>query len=155
MVSETATTDFLGQRGEAMRSTAEEPGKGPKGRQITGIGAAGFSITSQLPPAQPLEWRQLGEQLVQLLDEKRTGLVIALDEIHGDNRDELARLAAFRIVLAVASPKDIDFLQAMSEDDGPSSTAELGMRLGNAKKPSATTALGSSSLGLSSPRVDD
>lgn len=256
VVSETATTGFLGRIGEAMRSAGEELGKGPKGRKITGIGAAGFSITSQLPPAQQLGWRQLGEQLLKLLDEKRTGLVITLDEIHGANRDELAQLAAFvqhfireglpiallfaglpaavsdllnegvatflrradridlhaaaihevedsylatfaslehpispeliqkaakstggypfliqlvgyhlwqvaesketplteagvdlalaaahrkntRVVLAAAlataSPKDIDFLQAMSEDDGPSSTAEIGRRLGDAK----------------------
>ena len=256
VVSETATAGFMGRIGEAMRSAIEELGDGPKGRRITGIGAAGFSITSQLPPEQQLGWRQLGEQLLQLLDEKRTGLVITLDEIHGANRDELAQLAAFvqhfirqglpiallfaglpaavsdllnegvatflrradridlhaaairevedsylqtfeslerpispklirkaakstggypfliqlvgyhlwqvaesketslseagvdlalaaahrkntRVVLAAAlataSPKDIEFLQAMSEDDGPSNTAEIGRRLGDAK----------------------
>lgn len=256
VVSETATAGFLGRIGEAMRSAAEELGKGPQGRRITGIGAAGFSVTAQLPPAQQVGWRQLGEQLLQLLDEKRTGLVITLDEIHGANRDELAQLAAFvqhfirqglpiallfaglpaavsdllnegvatflrradridlhaaairevedsyletfaslehpissklirkaaestggypfliqlvgyhlwqvaesietpltaagvdlalaaahrknsRVVLAAAlataSPKDIEFLLAMSEDDGPSSTADIGRRLGDAK----------------------
>lgn len=70
---------FLGGIGEAMRSAAQELGEGPKGRRITGIGAAGFSITAQLSPAQQLGWRQLGEQLLQLLDKKRTGLIITLD----------------------------------------------------------------------------
>lgn len=78
MVSETATTGFLGRISEAMRSAAEELGEGPKSRRITGIGVAGFSITAQLPPAQQLGWRQLGEQLLQLLEEKRTGLAITL-----------------------------------------------------------------------------
>jgi hypothetical protein len=31
--------------------------------------------------------------------------------------------------LALASPKDLDFLRAMAEDDGPSSTADIGRRL--------------------------
>lgn len=95
VISETATVGFLGRIGEAIRAAAEELGTGPKGRRITGIGAAGFSITSQLPPAQQLSWRQLGEQLLQILEEKRTGLVITLDEVHGASRDELAQLAAF------------------------------------------------------------
>ena len=95
VVSETATSGFLGRIGEAMRAAAEELGHGPAGRRITGIGAAGFSVTSQLPPVQQLGWRQLGEQLLHLLDEKRTGLVVTLDEIHGANREELAQLAAF------------------------------------------------------------
>ncbi|MHA3722322.1 ATP-binding protein [Leucobacter sp. HY1910] len=256
VISETATTGFLGRIGEAMRSSSEELGPGPAVRRITGIGAAGFSITSQLPPAQQLGWRQVGEQLLHLLEEKRTGLVITLDEIHGANRDELAQLAAFvqhfirdglpiallfaglpaavsdllnegvatflrradridlhaaavrevedsyqetfanleppisrefvrkaatstggypfliqlvgyhlwqmaeaksgpleevdvdlalaaahrrntRVVLAAAlataSPKDLDFLRAMSEDDGPSNTADIGRRLGAAR----------------------
>lgn len=167
-----------------------------------------------------------------MLEEKRAGLVITLDEIHGANREELAQLAAFvqhiirdglpiallfaelpaaavgevedsyretfaslehpiprefirkaarstggypcliqlvgyhlwqvaeakgrplkesdvdlalaaahrrntRVVLAAAlataSPKDLDFLRAMFEDDGPSNTADIGRRLGDAR----------------------
>lgn len=94
VVSETATRGFLGRIGEAMRAAAEEQGQGPAGRRITGIGAAGFSITTQLPPEQQAGWRQVGEKLLRQLDENGTGLVITLDEIHGADRDELAQLAA-------------------------------------------------------------
>ncbi|MEJ1922226.1 ATP-binding protein [Microbacterium sp. KHB019] len=94
VVSETATRGFMGRIGEAMRTAAEELGEGPAGRRITGIGAAGFSITTELPPAEQAGWRQVGEKLLRLLDEKKTGLVITLDEIHGADRDELAQLAA-------------------------------------------------------------
>ncbi|MFV0433959.1 MAG: ATP-binding protein [Leucobacter sp.] len=94
VVSETATRGFLGRIGETMRRWADEIGDGPTGRRITGISAAGFSITTQLPPEQQSGWRQLGEQLLGLLDARGTGLVITLDEIHGADRDELAQLAA-------------------------------------------------------------
>ncbi len=94
VVSETATRGFLGRIGESMRSVAEEIGDGPAGRRLTGISAAGFSITTQLPPEQQAGWRQIGEQLLHLLDEQGTGLAITLDEIHGADRDELAQLAA-------------------------------------------------------------
>ena len=77
-----------------MRTAAEEIGDGPTGRRITGISAAGFSITTQLPPEQQAGWRQIGERLLHLLDERGTGLAITLDEIHGADRDELAQLAA-------------------------------------------------------------
>ena len=94
VVSETATRGFLGRIGESMRTVAEELGDGPAGRKVTGIGAAGFSITTELPPAQQAGWRQVGEQLLHLLDGHGTGLAITLDEIHGADRDELAQLAA-------------------------------------------------------------
>lgn len=94
VVSETATRGFLGRIGESMRTAAEEIGDGPTGRRITGISAAGFSITTQLPPEQQAGWRQIGERLLHLLDERGTGLAITLDEIHGADRDELAQLAA-------------------------------------------------------------
>ncbi len=94
VVSETATPGFLGRIGEAMRSLTDELGGGPTGRKITGLSAAGFSITTQLPPAQQLGWRQIGENLLRVLDGNSTGLLITLDEIHGADRNELAQLAA-------------------------------------------------------------
>jgi hypothetical protein len=94
VVSETATRGFLGRIGESMRGYTEELGGGPPGRRITGISAAGFSLTTELPPEQQTGWRQVGEQLLQLLDAQGTGLAITLDEIHGADRDELAQLAA-------------------------------------------------------------
>ncbi|WP_254910487.1 ATP-binding protein [Gulosibacter sp. 10] len=93
-ISETATRGFLGRIGESMRITAEELGDGPPSRKITGISAGGFSITTQLPPAQQAGWRRTGEHLLDLLGERETGLLITLDEIHGADRDELAQLAA-------------------------------------------------------------
>jgi hypothetical protein len=95
VVSETATAGFLGRMGEAMRTAAQEIGAGAKGRRITGLSAAGFSITTVLPPEQQVGWRQTGEQLLRLLDEQRTGLLFTVDEIQGADRDEVAQLAAF------------------------------------------------------------
>ena len=54
---------------------------------------------------------------------------------------ELALSAAHRrntrvvidAALSMVSPKDLDFLRAMSEDDGPVTTADIGRRLGDRK----------------------
>lgn len=94
VISETATRGFLGRIGEAMRPFLEELGSGPATRRIIGLGVGGFSVHTELPPEQQTGWRQLGEQLLGLLDSRGTGLAITLDEIHGANRDELAQLAA-------------------------------------------------------------
>ena len=94
VIAETATAGFLARIGEAMRKLAEELGEGPRGRRITGIGAAGFSVTTALPPERQVDWRQTGEQLLALLKEQGTGLVITVDEIHAADRAELGQLAA-------------------------------------------------------------
>lgn len=94
VISETATRGFLGRIGQAMLPLVEELGSGPPKRRITGVGIAGFSIDTELPPEQQVGWRQLGEELLRLLDAQGTGLAITLDEIHGADRDELAQLAA-------------------------------------------------------------
>lgn len=94
VISETATRGFLGRIGQAMHPLLEELGSGPVKRRITGLGIAGFSIDTELPPDQQTSWRQLGEELLHLLETQETGLAITLDEIHGANRDELAQLAA-------------------------------------------------------------
>ncbi|MBT2512343.1 ATP-binding protein [Arthrobacter sp. ISL-30] len=94
VVSETATAGFMGRIGEAMRALAEELGKGPQTRRITSIGAAGFSITTQLPPDRQVAWRAIAEELLRLLDSRGTGLIITVDEIHAADRNELAQLAA-------------------------------------------------------------
>lgn len=94
VISETSTRGFLGRIGESMRAALEELGDGPAGRRITGVSAAGFSITTELAPEQQAGWRQVGEQLLRLLEAQGTGLAITLDEIHGADRDELAQLAA-------------------------------------------------------------
>jgi len=94
VISETATRGFLGRIGQAMLPFIEELGSGPPKRRITALGIAGFSIDTELPPEQQVGWRQLGEELLRLLDAQETGLTITLDEIHGADRDELAQLAA-------------------------------------------------------------
>jgi hypothetical protein len=94
VISETATRGFLGRIGAAMQPVLAELGTGPAGRRITGVGLAGFSVTTELPPEQQAGWRQLGQQLLELLEAQGTGLAITVDEIHGADRDELAQLAA-------------------------------------------------------------
>lgn len=94
VISETATRGFLGRIGEGMRHLLEEHGSGPAARRITGVGFAGFSISTELPPEQQSGWRHLGEELLRLLDAQETGLAITVDEIHGADRNELAQLAA-------------------------------------------------------------
>lgn len=94
VISETAAEGFMGRIGESMRRLAEELGPGPQSRRITAIAAAGFGITTQLPPERQVAWRTLGEDLLKLLDERGTGLVITVDEIHAADRSELAQLAA-------------------------------------------------------------
>ncbi|RJU03421.1 ATP-binding protein [Arthrobacter frigidicola] len=94
VISETANAGFLGRIGESMRTHTEELGDGPAVRRITAIGAGGFSVTTQLPPERQLAWRTLGENLLRILAEKKTGLIITVDEIHAADRVELAHLAA-------------------------------------------------------------
>ncbi|GAA2143967.1 ATP-binding protein [Arthrobacter humicola] len=94
VISETATAGFMGRIGESMRQLAEELGTGPVVRRITAVAAAGFSITTQLPPERQVAWRTLGQDLLTLLDKHGTGLVITVDEIHAADRGELAQLAA-------------------------------------------------------------
>jgi len=94
VISETATPGFMGRIGESMRRAANELGDTTPGRRITGLSAAGFSITTVLPPEEQVSWRAMAEQLLQLLDAKGTGLIITLDEIHATDRTEISQLAA-------------------------------------------------------------
>ena len=95
VVAETATGAFMGRIGEQMRRLLGEIGDHPDSkRRITGVSIAGFSVTSQLTPERQVDWRELGESLLQLLQERGTGLLITVDEIHAADRTELAQLAA-------------------------------------------------------------
>lgn len=94
VVSETATPGFMGRIGNAMRRLLDELGPGPSGRRITAVTAASFGVTTQLPPEHQEEWRHLGGRLLRALDEKQTGLLLTVDEIHAADRNELAQLAA-------------------------------------------------------------
>ncbi|MDQ0238160.1 hypothetical protein J2S94_000219 [Arthrobacter bambusae] len=95
VVAETATGTFMGRIGEKMRRLIQELDDQPESRRrITGISIAGFSVTSQLSPERQVDWWELGETLLKLLDERGTGLLITVDEIHAADRAELAQLAA-------------------------------------------------------------
>ena len=95
VAAETATGTFMGRVGEKMHRLLQELSDQPDSkRRITGVSIAGFSITSQLSPERQVDWRELGETLLQLLDERGTGLLITVDEIHAADRTELAQLAA-------------------------------------------------------------
>ncbi|MFJ4028174.1 AAA family ATPase [Paenarthrobacter sp. NPDC089989] len=94
VISETATPGFLGRIGEAMRRLATDLGDGPTGRRVTALSVAGFSVTTQLAPEEQVDWRARGAALLRLLDQRGTGLVITVDEIHAADRTELSQLAA-------------------------------------------------------------
>ena len=95
VVSETATAGFLGRIGEAMRRLTNELGDGPtSGRRVTALSVAGFAVTTQLAPEEQVDWRVRGSELLRLLAQRGTGLVITVDEIHAADRTELSQLAA-------------------------------------------------------------
>lgn len=94
VIAETATPGLVGRMGESMRLSLEELGPGPAGRRITGVGLAGFSLSTQLPPERQVDWRRMGAQLLGVLAENRTGLLFTVDEIHSADRTELSQLAA-------------------------------------------------------------
>jgi hypothetical protein len=95
VISETATGTFMGRIGEKMRRLAHELGDGPDARRrLTAVTVAGFGLTTQLSPERQVDWRELGENLLRLLDERGTGLLITVDEIHAADRTELSQLAA-------------------------------------------------------------
>ena len=87
-------------RGRGPGAEGDSPvGAGQKDRSL-GLGSrlavrvAGFGLTTQLTPERQVDWRDLGESLLRLLDERGTGLLITVDEIHAADRAELAQLAA-------------------------------------------------------------
>jgi hypothetical protein len=94
VISRTANPGFLARIGDDMLRLAHELGDGPPSRKITAFSAAGFGLTTQLPPERMADWRGTGEHLLRLLDTKGTGLVITIDEIHAVDRTEISQLAA-------------------------------------------------------------
>lgn len=94
VVSRTANPGFLARIGDDMLRLIDEFGDGPPTRKITAFSAAGFGLTTQLPQERVPDWRRTGEELLRLLDEKGTGLVITIDEIHAVDRTEISQLAA-------------------------------------------------------------
>lgn len=94
VISRTATPGFLAGIGDDMLRLLDELGGGPPSRRITAFSAAGFGLTTQLPPERAMDWRRTGNELLRQLDERGTGLVITIDEIHAVDRTEISQLAA-------------------------------------------------------------
>ncbi|MDJ0358462.1 ATP-binding protein [Paenarthrobacter sp. PH39-S1] len=94
VISRTANPGFFAGIGDDMLGFVEELGDGPPARKITAFSAAGFGLTTQLPPERTADWRRIGNELLRLLDAKGTGLVITIDEIHAVDRTEISQLAA-------------------------------------------------------------
>lgn len=94
VISETATTGLMPRVQETMRGALEELGDGPPGRRLTAVTAAGFGLTTALPPERQIAWRELATNLLTILATKETGLLITVDEIHAVDRRELAELAS-------------------------------------------------------------
>ena len=94
VVSETATSGLMVRLAEATRRHLEELGDGPPSRRVTAVVAAGFGLTTQLPPERQIAWRELATELLTLLARRGTGLLITVDEIHAVDRRELSELAA-------------------------------------------------------------
>lgn len=93
-ISDTATPGLMARLGAAMKQHLEELGAGPTRSNITAFSMAGWGVTRQLPPQKQVEWRQLATELLNILTEHETGLLITVDEIHAVDREELAQLAA-------------------------------------------------------------
>ena len=94
VISRAATPDFLAGVGDDMLRIIDELGDGPPSRRITAFSAAGFGLTTQLPPERTVDWRRTGNEVLPLLDARGTGLVITIDEIHAVDRKEISQLAA-------------------------------------------------------------
>jgi hypothetical protein len=94
VISRTATPGFLAGVGDDMLALVEELGDGPPARKITAFSAAGFGLTTQIPPERAADWRRTGNELLRLLHTQGTGLVITIDEIHAVDRTEISQLAA-------------------------------------------------------------
>lgn len=94
VISRTATPGFLAGIGDDMLRFLDELGDGPPSRKITAFSAAGFGLTTQLPPERANDWRRIGSELLRRLAEKGTGLVMTIDEIHAVDRTEISQLAA-------------------------------------------------------------
>ncbi|MFC8039697.1 AAA family ATPase [Paenarthrobacter sp. NPDC057355] len=94
VISRTANPGFLARIGDDMLRLVDELGDGPPTRKITAFSAAGFGLTTQLPPERAVDWRRTGESLLRILDAKGTGLLITVDEIHAVDRTEISQLAS-------------------------------------------------------------
>lgn len=94
VISVTATEGLLGRIGETARLHLNELGTTAPGAKLSSIGVAGFTVGFALPPEQQVALRRVFEDLLNILADNDTGLLISVDEIHAANRAELTELAA-------------------------------------------------------------
>lgn len=64
------------------------------GDEVTALTATACGITTRPAPAQQPQRREEGVRLLRLLEEHTTGLVMAVDDIHATDREEITRPAA-------------------------------------------------------------
>jgi hypothetical protein len=93
-ISDTATSGLMARLGIAIKRHLDELGTGPERRRVTAVSSVGRAVTTQLPPDRQVEWRELATDLLNMLAEHETGLLITVDEIHAIDREELKQLAA-------------------------------------------------------------
>jgi hypothetical protein len=94
VISETATRGLMERLEEAMTTHLNELGDGPPTRKVTSLTVAGVGIGTQLPPEKRPSWRTTATNLLTLLNDHETGLIITVDEIHAVDRRDLTDLAA-------------------------------------------------------------
>lgn len=94
VISETATPGLTARINGAVRAANEELGQGPAGRRITGITLGPVGVETQLPAARETHWRGAITDLLRILNDHGTGLLVSIDEIHAVDRGELAEIAA-------------------------------------------------------------
>lgn len=94
VISETATKGLISRLADSIQGHLEELGDGKPSRRVTAVAAAGFGVTTQLPPTRPTGLRERATALLFRLAGHDTGLLITVDEIHAVDREDLTELAA-------------------------------------------------------------
>lgn len=88
----TAATGMLDELADILTNRAQEllP---KRGRQITSMTAGGFGLGLEPSDRESVGWRQYMTSLISALNDRGTGVLITVDEVHS-GIDELRRLAA-------------------------------------------------------------
>ena len=96
-IAETATPGLIGRLTYAVtRHLGELDPRAGNGRTLTGLTlpVVGGGITMSAAPQAVIDWREQVGRLLDVLEPAGTGLLITVDEIHKQARDDLRDLAA-------------------------------------------------------------